>query len=85
MGDHVRQLAGSLPPCPHPSCTDRLASDNEFWQQANAVHGMPPFGPRRTTGKRKTLDGEDEDVTRRIGEDWNTEEAGTSRNAMQMG
>jgi hypothetical protein len=64
MEEHVRQLAGSLSSCPHPNCAETIGSDAEFWEHANAVHGMPFFGPRRTTGKRKTLGDGDEDTTR---------------------
>jgi hypothetical protein len=31
-----------------------LSSEDKFWSHAETVHGMPPFGPRRWTGKRKT-------------------------------
>lgn len=39
--------------CPHPLCTDELSSESDFWDHATTVHGIPPFGPRRVTVKRK--------------------------------
>lgn len=39
--------------CPHPLCKEHLDSETEFWDHATTVHGVPPFGPRRVTGKRK--------------------------------
>jgi hypothetical protein len=30
-----------------------LNSKDKFWSYAETVYGMPPFGPRRLTGKRK--------------------------------
>ena len=45
--------------CPHPLCKDELSSESGFWSHATLVHGIPPFGPRRITGKRKrTEDGD---------------------------
>ncbi|PZD37947.1 DUF3435 domain containing protein [Pyrenophora tritici-repentis] len=53
---HMKKHLEQLPPlskCPHPHCQSSLDSEAEFWSHAEDVHGMPPFGPRRATGKRK--------------------------------
>jgi hypothetical protein len=56
MRKHLAQL--DVPPsvCPHPHCQSTLGSEETFWSHAEIVHGMPPFGPRRMTGKRKAPD-----------------------------
>jgi hypothetical protein len=33
-----------------------LSSKDKFWSYAETVYSMPPFGPRRLTGKRKALE-----------------------------
>jgi hypothetical protein len=33
-----------------------LGSKDKFWSYAETVYSMPPFGPRRSTGKRKALE-----------------------------
>jgi hypothetical protein len=43
-------------------CADTCL-DEEFWQHANAVHGIPPCEPRKTLGKRRTRGDRDEDTT----------------------
>ena len=54
MKEHLAQLEAPPPSvCPHPHCQDMLGSEDKFWSHAETVHGMPPFGPRRSTGKRK--------------------------------
>jgi hypothetical protein len=30
-----------------------LSSEDKFWSHAETVYSMPPFSPRRSTGKRK--------------------------------
>ncbi|KAE8853123.1 hypothetical protein HRS9122_00115 [Pyrenophora teres f. teres] len=53
---HMKKHLAQLPPlseCLHPHCQSSLDSEAEFWSHAEDVHGMPPFGPRRATGKRK--------------------------------
>ena len=42
--------------CPHPQCSDALSSDADFWSHAISIHGVPPFGARRTTNKRKATE-----------------------------
>jgi hypothetical protein len=56
MRKHLAQL--DVPPavCPHPHCESTLGSEDTFWDHAEAVHGMPPFGPRRVARKRKASD-----------------------------
>ncbi|KAF1359213.1 hypothetical protein EJ07DRAFT_121068 [Lizonia empirigonia] len=54
MRKHLAQLDAPPSICPHPHCQSILGSETDFWSHAETVHGMPPFGPRRTTGKRKT-------------------------------
>ncbi|KAF1363481.1 hypothetical protein EJ07DRAFT_152289 [Lizonia empirigonia] len=46
----------TLKVCPHPLCEEHLTSEGEFWDHATTVHGIPPFGPRRVTGKRKAAE-----------------------------
>jgi hypothetical protein len=53
MKEHLAQLEAPPSVCPHPHCQDMLGSEDKFWSHAETVHGMPPFGPRRSTGKRK--------------------------------
>jgi hypothetical protein len=54
MTDH---LARGIPEsCPHPKCGDPLTSELDFWNHATSVHGVPPFGSRRVTRKRDTLE-----------------------------
>ncbi|KAF1360100.1 hypothetical protein EJ07DRAFT_118025 [Lizonia empirigonia] len=57
MRDHLTRLDAPPPICPHPHCQSVLGSEDEFWSHAETVHGMPPFGPRRPTGKRKRPEG----------------------------
>jgi hypothetical protein len=52
MKEHLA-LEGPPSVCPHPHCQDMLGSEDRFWSHAETVHGMPPFSPRRSTGKRK--------------------------------
>ncbi|KAF1935092.1 hypothetical protein EJ02DRAFT_486881 [Clathrospora elynae] len=52
MKEHLT-LEGPPSVCPHPHCQDMLGSEDKFWSHAETVHGMPPFGPRQSTGKRK--------------------------------
>lgn len=54
MREHLARLAAPPSVCPHPHCQSVLGTEDKFWNHAEAVHGMPPFGPRRTTGKRNT-------------------------------
>jgi hypothetical protein len=57
MRKHLAQLDAPPSVCPHPHCQNILGSEAEFWSHAETVHGMPSFGPRRSTGKRKTAEG----------------------------
>jgi hypothetical protein len=41
---------------------DRLTSESDFWNHATAVHGTPPLGLRRVTGKRKTPDSDNDET-----------------------
>ena len=45
--------------CPHPLCKDELSSESDFWNHATLVHGIPPFGPRKITRKRKRTEDDD--------------------------
>ena len=53
MKDH---LARSSTPkvCPHPLFKDTFDSESDFWDHATSVHGVPPCGLCRITGKRKS-------------------------------
>ena len=53
--------SGTPKACPHPICKDTLDSESDFWDHATSVHGIPPFGPRRITGKRKRTEDGDND------------------------
>ncbi|KAF1840091.1 uncharacterized protein K460DRAFT_371308 [Cucurbitaria berberidis CBS 394.84] len=50
--------------CPHPLCEDALNSESDFWSHANVIHGVTPFGPRRT--KRKTPDSDSSEMDQRL-------------------
>lgn len=55
---HMKQhlVADGCPSiCPHPQCQDTIESDTEFWTHANAVHGIPPFGPKRKANQVNRL------------------------------
>jgi hypothetical protein len=53
MKEHLNET-GIPSVCPHPLCEDVLSSEADFWNHALSIHGIPPFGPRRVTKKRKT-------------------------------
>ncbi|KAF2849805.1 hypothetical protein T440DRAFT_490368 [Plenodomus tracheiphilus IPT5] len=63
MKEHLAEQDSPLSVCPlHPRCIDSLDSEDAFWEHAQSVHGTPPFGACRQTGKRKTVDGSAEPV-----------------------
>jgi hypothetical protein len=53
MKKHTQQLDELQSVCPHPLCDDHLNSVPAFWEHANSVHGVAPFGPSRIYYKRK--------------------------------
>jgi hypothetical protein len=62
MRTHNAELNALPAVCPHPLCEDQLESEAGFWEHANSVHGVAPFGPRRIDRKRKTPEGGHEDT-----------------------
>jgi hypothetical protein len=67
MKAHTTELNALPAVCPHPRCEDHLESEADFWEHANSVHGVPPFGPRRIDRKRKTPEDGHEDTQNALG------------------
>ncbi|KAF2626154.1 hypothetical protein BU25DRAFT_102344 [Macroventuria anomochaeta] len=64
MTGHLAK-SGTPKACPHPICKDTLGSESDFWDHATSVHGIPSFGPRRITGKRKRPEDGDNNKVRK--------------------
>lgn len=75
---HLAALASPPDICPYPDCETKLGTEVMFWQHANEVHGIPPFGasPGNRSLKRKIppddLDDETQMLMLECGEDVTT-------------